>query len=184
MNSTDQINILMVDDQPAKLLTYEAILGDLGVTLIAAQSGQEALGHLLRSEIAVVLLDVNMPQITGFQLAQMMRSHPRYHNTSIIFVSADHVTDIDRLTGYETGAVDYVSVPIVPEVLRAKVRVFVELYRKTRQLERLQADLERRVAERTRHSAAFAALGRRLGSTNTQCRAAQIIAEVADQLLG
>ena len=90
-----------------------------------------------------------MPELDGFELAAMIREHPRFQKTAIIFVSAIHLTDLDRLRGYEMGAVDYVPVPVVPEVLRAKVRVFAELYRKTRQLEQLNAELEQRVAERT-----------------------------------
>jgi PAS domain S-box-containing protein len=90
-----------------------------------------------------------MPELDGFQLAAMIREHPRFQQTAIIFISAIHLTDVDRMRGYEMGAVDYVPVPVIPEVLRAKVKVFAELYRKTRQLEQLNADLERRVAERT-----------------------------------
>ena len=90
-----------------------------------------------------------MPELDGFQLAAMIREHPRFQKTAIIFISAIHITDVDRLRAYEMGAVDYVPVPVIPEVLRAKVRIFSELYRKTRQLEQLNAELERRVAERT-----------------------------------
>src|SRR6185312_975307 len=97
----------------------------------------------------VVLIDVCMPELDGFQLAAMIRDHPRFQRTAIIFISAIQVEDVDRLRGYEMGAVDYVPVPVVPEVLRAKVKVFAELYRKTRDLERLNTELERRVAERT-----------------------------------
>ncbi len=139
----------MVDDQPAKLLAYETILQDLGENLIKASSAREALQHLLKTEVAILLIDVCMPDLDGFQLAAMIRDHPRFQQTAIIFVSAIHLTDVDRLKGYEMGAVDYVPVPVVPEVLRAKVRVFAELYRKTRQLEQLNAELEYRVAERT-----------------------------------
>lgn len=145
----DPVNILLVDDQPAKLLSYEVILQGLGETLIKAQSGREALEHLLRTDIAVILVDVCMPEQDGFELVSMIREHPRYQNTAIIFVSAVMMAEPDRLRGYEAGAVDYVSVPIVPEVLRAKVRVFADLFRKTRELERLNADLEARVRERT-----------------------------------
>ena len=147
--SGDQVNVLLVDDQPAKLLAYEAILHDLGENLLKASSAREALQHLLKTEVAVVLVDVCMPEMDGFQLAEMIRDHPRFKQTAIIFVSAVHLTDVDRLRGYEMGAVDYVTVPVVPEVLRAKVKVFAELHRKTRQLESLNADLEQRVAERT-----------------------------------
>src|SRR5947199_448400 len=149
MASDDKVNILLVDDQPAKLLSYEAILSELDERLIKAASAKEALEHLLKHEIAVILVDVCMPELDGFQLAAMIREHPRFQRTAIIFISAIHLTDVDRLRAYEMGAVDYVPVPVIPEVLRAKVKVFAELYRKTRQLEQLNQELERRVAERT-----------------------------------
>ncbi len=149
MNEQDQANILMVDDQPGKLMSYEAILGPLGENLIKAKSAREALDHLLHHDVAVVLMDVSMPEIDGFELADMMRQHPRFQKTAIIFISAVHLTDLDRIKGYRSGAVDYISVPVVPELLRAKVGVFSELHRKTRQLERLNLELERRVEERT-----------------------------------
>jgi len=147
--SDDRVNILMVDDQPGKLLTYEAILSDLGENLIKASSAKDALEKLLKTDVAVVLMDVSMPEIDGFELAEIIRQHPRFQKTAIIFISAVHLTDLDRLKGYQHGAVDYLSVPIVPEVLRAKVKVFTELHRKNRQLERLNSQLEQRVAERT-----------------------------------
>ena len=149
MASDDKVNILLVDDQPAKLLSYEAILAGLDERLIKAASAKEALEHLLKQEIAVILVDVCMPELDGFQLAAMIREHPRFQRTAIIFISAIHLTDVDRLRAYEMGAVDYVPVPVIPEVLRAKVKIFAELYRKTRQLEQLNQELERRVAERT-----------------------------------
>ncbi|HYM03391.1 MAG TPA: response regulator [Stellaceae bacterium] len=145
----EKVNILLVDDQPAKLLSYEIILRELGHNLIKAASAREALAHLLKKEIAVILIDVVMPDLDGFELAAMIRGHPRFEKTAIIFVSAVALTEIDLLKGYGYGAVDYLPVPFVPNLLRAKVRVFVELYRKTRQLETLNAELERRVAERT-----------------------------------
>jgi PAS domain S-box-containing protein len=146
----DKVNILLIDDQPAKLLSYEVILAELGENLIKATSPHEALGILLKTEdVAVVLIDVVMPQLDGFQLAAMIREHPRFQKLAIIFVSAIQVGEMDHLRGYEIGAVDYVSVPVVPKMLRAKVRVFVDLYRKTRQLEVLNAELEERVAART-----------------------------------
>ncbi|MBN9089448.1 MAG: response regulator [Reyranella sp.] len=145
----DKVNILLVDDQPAKLLSYEVILEELGENLIKANSPHEALGILLKTDIAVVLIDVVMPQIDGFQLAAMIREHPRFQKLAMIFVSGVQIAETDHLRGYEIGAVDYVTVPVVPEVLRAKVRVFTELYRKTRQLETLNAELEQRVAART-----------------------------------
>jgi PAS domain S-box-containing protein len=144
-----KVNILMVDDQPAKLLSYEVILDEMGENLIKATSGREALEQLLKNDIAIVLMDVSMPELDGFQLAEMIRQHPRCQKTAIIFISAVHLTDLDRLKGYERGAVDYISVPVVPELLRAKVSVFAELHRQAHQLERLNRELEERVAERT-----------------------------------
>src|SRR5689334_16244866 len=145
----EKVNILLVDDQPGKLLGYEVILSELGENLIKAGSANEAFGQLLKSDVAVVLIDVCMPDLDGFELAAMIREHPRFEKTAIIFVSAVQVTDLDLLRGYALGAVDYVPVPVVPDLLRAKVRVFAELYRKTRQLEQLNAELEHRVRERT-----------------------------------
>ncbi|WP_339027990.1 HWE histidine kinase domain-containing protein [Bradyrhizobium symbiodeficiens] len=145
----EKVNILLVDDQPAKLLAYEVILKELGENLVIASSGREALEVLLKTEIAVILVDVCMPELDGFELAAMIREHPRFQKTAMIFISAIQVSDIDRLRGYEMGAVDYVPVPVVPEVLRAKIKVFAELYRKTRELERLNRELEDRVRART-----------------------------------
>src|SRR5580698_8797442 len=149
MITHEPVNVLMVDDQPRKLLTYKAILDELGENLVEANSAKEALNLLLKADVAVILMDVSMPEIDGFELAETIRQHPRFQKTAIIFVSAVHLTDLDRLKGYQHGAVDYLSVPIVPEVLRAKVRVFAELHRKKLQLERLNIALEQRVAERT-----------------------------------
>src|SRR6266851_435542 len=168
MGDKDPVNILLVDDQRAKLLSYQAILEELGENLIAAESAREAFTHLLKNNIAVILIDVCMPELDGFELAAMIRNHPRFQTTSIIFVSAIALTDLDRLKGYESGGVDYVPVPVVPELLRAKVRIFAELYRlnagleqrveertaelarANAELERSNAELERRVEERTR----------------------------------
>jgi signal transduction histidine kinase len=143
MNPKDKIrvNILMVDDQPSKLLSYEAILRELDENLIKATSGKEALEHLLKIDVAVVLMDVSMPEMDGFELADMIRQHPRFQKTAIIFISAIHLTDMDRMEGYERGGVDYISVPVIPELLRAKVSIFAELHRKTRQLETLNQEL-------------------------------------------
>jgi PAS domain S-box-containing protein len=150
MTADEKVNILMVDDQPAKLLSYEVLLADLGQNLIKANSASEALKILLNTDVAVVLMDVSMPDVDGFELAAMIRQHPRFQKTAIIFISGVHLSDSDRIQGYHRGAVDYISVPVVPEVLRAKVGIFVELHRKTRMLELLNKDLEKRVEERTR----------------------------------
>src|SRR3982074_788372 len=139
----DRVNILMVDDQPAKLLSYEVMLGELDENLIKATSAKQALELLLKNDFAVVLMDVSMPEIDGFEMADMIRQHPRFQKTAIIFISAVHLTDLDRVRGYRQGAVDYISVPVVPELLRAKVSVFAELHRKSHQLETLNHELRR-----------------------------------------
>jgi PAS domain S-box-containing protein len=149
MEKRDRVNVLLVDDQPGKLLSYEVMLAELDENLVPVSSAREALSYLLKSEVAVILVDVCMPELDGFELARMIREHPRFQKTAIIFISAIHLAESDYLKGYEAGAVDYISVPVVPELLRAKVRVFAELFRKTRDLQKLNDDLEHRVAERT-----------------------------------
>src|SRR5579862_6529776 len=149
MKADDKVNILMVDDQPAKLLSYEVILSDLGENLLKATTASEALSILLKTDIAVVLMDVSMPDLDGFELADVIRQHPRFQKTAIIFISGIHLSDSDKIQGYRSGAVDYISVPVVPEVLRAKIGIFVDLHRKTRMLETLNNRLEQSVAERT-----------------------------------
>jgi signal transduction histidine kinase len=148
-NESEKVNILLVDDQQAKLLSYEAVLAEMGETLIKASSACEAFECLLKNEVALILIDVCMPDLNGFELAALIREHPRFQRTGIIFVSAVMTANLDQLRGFELGAFDYVPVPVVPELLRAKVKVFVDLYRKTRQFERLNAELEQRVVERT-----------------------------------
>jgi two-component sensor histidine kinase/two-component SAPR family response regulator len=145
----EKVNILLVDDQPGKLASYEVILSELDENLIKTSSAKEALEVLLRTDVAVILVDVCMPELDGFELAQMIREHPRFKDTAIIFISAVLLSELDSLKAYEMGGVDYVSVPVVPGVLRAKVRVFVDLYRKSKELERINNELERRVKERT-----------------------------------
>jgi len=169
MDAHDKVNILMVDDQPAKLLSYEVILRELGENLVPAASGREALAHLLHTDIAVVLMDVHMPEINGFELAAMIHQHPRYQQTAIIFISGVHLSDLDMLRGYEHGAVDYITVPIIPELLRAKVRVFAELYRKTATLQWEIAERQRleREALRAQH---FLLLGRLAASVSHEIR--------------
>ncbi|GAB6197465.1 hypothetical protein PAGU2595_027960 [Lysobacter xanthus] len=130
-----QATILLVDDQPGRLLSYRAILEPLGERLIEARSGVEALGLLMENDCALILLDVNMPGMDGFETASLIHQHPRYEKTPIIFVTAVNVSDMDRLRGYKLGAVDYVMVPVIPEIMRSKVSVLVELYRKRRELQ-------------------------------------------------
>jgi signal transduction histidine kinase len=149
LSEPDKVKILLVDDQPGKLLSNEVVLGEIGETLITASSAREAFECLLKNDIALILIDVCMPEFDGFELAAMIREHPRFQRIAIMFVSAEMKADLHQLRGYELGAVDFVPVPVVPELLGAKVKVFVDLYRKTRRLERFNAELEERVLERT-----------------------------------
>jgi signal transduction histidine kinase len=156
--STDEkVNILLVDDQPSRLLSYDAILSVLGQNLVHAKSGTEALQRLMEMEFAAILLDVNMPGMDGFETAALIHQHPRFEKTPIIFVTAVHVTDLDQLKGYQLGAVDYVYVPVVPEILRGKVEVLVQLYVQRRELERLNARLGQANDELARANAALQA---------------------------
>jgi signal transduction histidine kinase len=133
--------ILLVDDNPARLLSYRAILEPLGEQLVEANSGMAALHKVMDEEFAVILLDVNMPEMDGFETASLIHQHPRFEKTPIIFVSAVNVSELDRLQGYKLGAVDYVMVPIIPEILRSKVMVLVELFRKRSELQTLNSRL-------------------------------------------
>jgi signal transduction histidine kinase len=169
MSEHEPLNILMVDDQPGKLLTYEAILSELGENLLAASSAREALACLLTTNVSIILIDVNMPDLDGFELAKLIREHPRYQQTAIIFISAVHLTHLDQLKGYEHGAVDYITAPIIPELLRAKVRVFADLHRKTVALQREIAERQRleREAQRAQQ---FALLGRLAAGVSHEIR--------------
>lgn len=158
----EKIKILLVDDQPGNLLSFQAILAELGGNLILARSGREALQCLLKQEIALILLDVIMPGMDGFETATFIRQNPRLEQTPIIFITAMSTSELDRRKGYELGAVDYVFAPIVPEVLRAKVSVFMELYRRRKDLQDLNrvltqtnAALVAEIAERKRAEAAL-----------------------------
>jgi len=169
----DKVNILLVDDQQARLLSYESILRDLGQNLVGVRSGREALERLMADEYAVVLLDVNMPDMDGFEIAKLIHEHPRFERIPIIFVTGVHVGELDRLRGYELGAVDYVSIPIVPAILRSKVQVLVELYCQRRELQRLNASLteaNQRLAHA--HSALQAEKTRELEELNATLREA------------
>lgn len=131
----DKVNVLIVDDQPDKLLALEAALSSLGENLVLARSGRDALRRLLEQDYAVILLDVNMPEIDGFETAALIRQHRRCTHTPIIFVTA-FGDDLHTAQGYSLGAVDYILSPIVPDILRTKVRVFVDLFRKSLEIER------------------------------------------------
>jgi len=192
----EKLNILLVDDQPTKLMAYEAVLGELGENLIEAHSGMEALEQLLKNDVALVLMDVCMPGMDGFETAEMIHQHPRFENTPIVFVSGVCVTEMDRLKGYRCGAVDYVPVPAPPDLLRAKVKTLVDLHRKTRQLEALNAKMtllqeeERRRIARDLHDSVgqlLAAISMnhatvQLESSRLSARAAQCLQENADMV--
>src|SRR5262245_33873969 len=135
---TDKANILVVDDLPEKLLVVESILEELEQNVVTARSGAEALRRVLEQEFAVILLDVNMPGIDGYETAALIRQRKRSAHTPIIFITA-YADDMNTTQGYKLGAVDYVLSPVVPQVLRTKVRVFVDLYLMTQQIRR-QAD--------------------------------------------
>jgi PAS domain S-box-containing protein len=139
--------ILLVDDQPARLVTYETILATLPVRTVSTSSGNEALQELLKVDFAAILLDVNMPDMEGFEVARLIRGHPRLERTPIIFVTGYEVSALDQLKGYEVGAIDYISVPIVPEILRSKVAVLVELHQRHRELQELNRALKDARAE-------------------------------------
>lgn len=145
------VNILLVDDQPSNLLALEAILDDLGQNLIKARSGADALRHLLNTEVALILLDVQMPGMDGFETASLIHGRQKTSSTPIIFLTAYERNDMQMFEGYSVGAVDYMVKPLVPEILRSKVAVFVELFRKTEQVKQQEAMLrenERREHER------------------------------------
>jgi signal transduction histidine kinase len=187
----DKVNILLVDDQPARLLSYETILGQLGQNLITARSGVEALARLMKDEFALVLLDVSMPGMDGFETAEMIHDHPRFERTPIIFITGVHDTEFDRLKGYKLGAVDYVSIPVVPEILRSKVSVLVELHCQRLELQQLNRSLEEAneqleqanttlQAEKTRE---LEALNQHLQKANTELAASNqaLQAEIAER---
>ena len=156
----DQVNVLLVDDRPDKLMALEAILAGLGPRVRTARSGAEALRYLLRNDVAVILLDVNMPRMDGFETAALIRERERSANTPIIFLTALSDTETYASRGYSLGAVDYIHMPVQPEVLKSKVSVFVELFLKSEQV-RLQAQRLRDVQERE-HAARLAEASDRL----------------------
>jgi signal transduction histidine kinase len=203
MGEPEKVNILLVDDQPARLLSYCTILEDLQQNLVTANSGREALARAMKQEFAVILLDVSMPGMDGFETASLIHEHPRYERTPIIFVTGVHITELDRLRGYKLGAVDYVHVPVVPEILRSKVAVLVELHQKRRELQRLNEslalanrdlesanstlaaekarELEQLNADLTRANAEFEAANRALASEVDERRRAEQALRAADR---
>ncbi|WP_395681205.1 response regulator [Dokdonella sp.] len=178
--------ILLVDDQPSRLLTYEAILASLGEELVTAQSGEEALRHLMTDEYAVILLDVSMPGMDGFETANLIHAHPRFEKTPIIFVTGVHVSELDRLQGYRLGAIDYVQIPLVPDILRSKVAVLVELYRKRLELSALNLSLageneslaQANLALQTERAREFQALSETLATANAKLSSTNAALEI------
>src|SRR5205814_10595750 len=144
-----KVNVLIVDDDATKRLALRTILAPLNENVVEASSGADALRQLLRNEFAVVLLDVRMPIMDGFETAQLIRQRPRSELTPIIFVTALDQAETDMGRGYNLGAVDFVFAPVVPAIMRAKVTVFVELYRAQQELRRYRTQLETLVEERT-----------------------------------
>lgn len=160
MTSGEQINILLVDDRPENLLVLKATLGSLGCNLVEAQSGKEALKYLLDQEFAVILLDVMMPEMDGFEVARIVREREKSKHTPIIFVTAMFLDDQDAFRGYSVGAVDYIMKPFAPEILRSKVTVFVDLFRKTEEIKRQSEHI--RAMEQREYSAKLLATEQRL----------------------
>jgi signal transduction histidine kinase/DNA-binding response OmpR family regulator len=151
-----KVSILIVDDRPDKLLGYETILEELGENLVRATSGKEALRCLLRQDFAVILLDVNMPGMDGFETAALIRQRRRSETTPIIFISAVNDTETHVSRGYSIGAVDYILTPVVPEILRAKIAVFVDLFKKTEQVKRQAEEREKLIREQAARAEAEA----------------------------
>src|SRR4029077_18517181 len=149
----DRANILIVDDLPEKLLVFKTVLEDLGTNLIMVRSGSEALREVLEREFAVILLDVNMPDIDGIETGTLIRKYKKSAHTTIIFVTA-YADEMQTAQGYSLGAVDYILSPVMPDVLRSKVKVFVELYQAQQriklmaeeQVARAQAEAAQRAA--------------------------------------
>ncbi len=145
--------VLIVDDTPAKLMALGAIVSGMELEIVMANSGEQALRQLLKRDFALILLDVKMPTMDGFETATLIRSRPRLAHTSIIFITAEANSEAERISGYTLGAVDFIYSPISPEILRAKVRVFVDLYTIQRQLmlpherdELRRAEIEQKLA--------------------------------------
>src|SRR3954468_17010972 len=152
----EKVNILIVDDRADKLLAPETVLAELNQNLVRARSGTEALRCLLQEEFAVILLDVNMPGMDGFETAKLIRQRPRNETTPIIFISAVNDTENHVSRGYSLGAVDYILTPVVPEILRAKIAVFVDLFKKTEQVKRQAEEREKLIREQAARAEAEA----------------------------
>src|SRR4051812_43641063 len=174
-----KVNILLVDDRPDKLLALEAVLEDLGQNVVRAYSGREALRYVLAQEFAVILLDVNMPGMDGFETASLIRQRKSSEHVPIIFITA-FGDEMHAARGYSMGAVDYILAPVIPEVLRTKVSVFVDLYKKTEQVKRQADSLRRRAAQLQKLAAASVAIN---GAPSIE-RLLQTVTETARDVIG
>ena len=170
--AADRADILIVDDLPEKLLVFETVLGDLNQNLVFARSGADALRQILRRDFAVILLDVNMPDMDGFETATLIRSYKRAAHTPIIFITS-YADEMQTARGYSLGAVDYIPSPVVPEVLRSKVRVFVELH-----------ILQRRIARQAEERVALAASEAALRLAEESTRRSSLLAGLSHALSG
>jgi signal transduction histidine kinase len=188
----EKVNILVVDDLPEKHVVFRTILDELDQNIVSARSGQEALRYILEMEFAVILLDVNMPDIDGLETASLIRQYRKSAQTPIVFITA-YVDEIQASRGYALGAVDYIPSPVVPEVLRSKVRVFVELFRMNRQLKAQAAEREalarseaaRAAAEEAIHRADYLAQAGQMLSRSLQLEdTIKALFEVAVPFLG
>jgi len=179
METEDRVNLLAVDDNPSKLLTLSALLAELGQNVHTASSGREALRLILQHEYAVVLLDVHMPTMDGFETAALIRQRKSSEHTPIIFVTS-YPDDTHAARGYEIGAVDYILAPVEPEVLRTKVMVFVELFKKTAQVKTQASVLERRATQLQQLTQASLAINSALSPGQTL----QVAADFARSILG
>src|SRR5688500_8111220 len=174
-----KVNVLLVDDRPDKLLALEAVLEDPEQNIVRAYSGREALRHVLATEFAVILLDVNMPGMDGFETATLIRQRKSSEHSPIIFITA-FADEIHVSRGYSLGAVDYILTPVVPEVLRSKVAVFVDLFRKNQQVRKQADSLRRRAGQLQKLAAASVAIN---GALSIE-RMLQTITETARDLVG
>ena len=168
----DRADILIVDDLPEKLLVFETVLGDLNQNLVFARSGADALRQILRRDFAVILLDVNMPDMDGFETATLIRRYKRAAHTPIIFITS-YADEVQTARGYSLGAVDYIPSPVVPEVLRSKIRVFVELH-----------ILQRRIARQADERVALAASEAALRLAEESTRRSSLLAGLSHALSG
>lgn len=144
-----KVPILIVDDLPQNIMALEAVITDMGFEIITAQSGNDALRQSLKYDFALILLDVQMPGMNGFEVARLIRANPKTSHFPIIFVTAGMKDLIEQIEGYETGAVDYLMKPFEPVILRSKVKVFRELYQQRKVIEQFYNNLEQIVEERT-----------------------------------